>query len=738
MLKSAAEEPLLEGPSEGERSEPPRRIPSLAALYLRAKAAVSAPATPPEVSPARQEAGGGWSSVNAVPSGAGAPGSGPPRWALGGSCSSSVSRAAFGVLLVLLAAGVGAIGGALFDHSRQAAELPPRRPKHPAVRPKPGGEGAAPSPPFPPLYVGPEGGEPPEPPVCHFTQPSNANDPTASEPGDDADPMRSVEFVNECEGDLMVNLQGFTFWDTGRWKMQALPSGGGFPLKVGESRTELISERMCVAPARPAHPPDPTPARGPELSSPRRDHPSARRYSGRIWARPNCRRPCNIVSCGNPHNEKVHCTFRNGSREPDCMRDGLWCDTGNCPGGNETTCRGEVGQFIGGLPPGPLLELTLCGGRGARIACYKDGPAYNAAECDALPTADYYDISNVDGTSRIWAGMEVVRGRKLAGPYAPQGAFNCGGAFMPGAFDMRTCPQPLRVARNDSNPHGYSPNASVADAIGCLSACNFMSQVAWSAPGQPLSEWVADRRLSQARMETPTQDDVSHVTTEDVARTCCECGHLGDRGLCPAPKVNPDGTVRAAAAGWGGSGRGAAAPRARPRRASAPLAPHATRALTRRATSRPASAPGELAAAERGVPCGLLAVRQLPRVVRLVHVQAGVHAVDQGERARTVHPARRGAGHLQKVGAAGLLVAIRRPVLDLHVRGGRLQAHLLPTRQGRGAPDRRVSQHAVQRRTTLLLFVQVRRLPVGAGGLPALTLFSLLPNSRITGARCLS
>lgn len=392
----------------------------------------------------------------------------PPRLiALPVPGSSGTSRVALGVLLVLLSAAVGAVGGALYDRSQAHAAQRPRQPgalppgparPHSPLRPRadppssphvahdplaPRAPGRSAPPPASPLYVGPEGQEPPKPARCHFTQPSNAGDPTAHEPGDDHDPVRAVEFVNLCTAELMVNIQGFTFWDTGRWRMQGLPSGGGFPLAVGESRTEHVSERM---------------------------------FSGRIWARPNCRRPCNINSCGNPHNEPVKCTFRNGSRTPDCLRDGLWCDTGNCPGGNETTCRGAVGEFIGGLPPGPLLELTLCGGRGARIACYKDGPAYNAAECDSLPTSDYYDISNVDGTSLIWVGMEVTRGRRLTGPFAPRGRFNCGAPSMPNQFDMRTCPQPLRIARNDSNPHGYSPNASVAASIGCLSACNFMSQ----------------------------------------------------------------------------------------------------------------------------------------------------------------------------------------------------------------------------------------------------------------------
>lgn len=56
--------------------------------------------------------------------------------------------------------------------------------------------------------------------------------------------MRAIEFVNQCDGDLMVNIQGFTFWDTGRWRMQGLPQDGGFPLRAGESRTEYVSERM--------------------------------------------------------------------------------------------------------------------------------------------------------------------------------------------------------------------------------------------------------------------------------------------------------------------------------------------------------------------------------------------------------------------------------------------------------------------------------------------------------------
>jgi len=355
----------------------------------------------------------------------------------------------------------------------------------------------------------PLGEEAPEAPVCHFHQPGSAKDPTSMHAGADKDRMRKIEFVNLCDGDLMVNMQGFTFWDTGRWHMQDLPHDGGFFLGKGERVEEEVSERL---------------------------------FSGRIWARPNCSRPCNIVSCGNPKNDKIKCKFKdNNTLTPECLRDGMWCDSGNCPGGNETTCRGEVGEFIGGLPPGPLLELTLCGGRGSRIACYKDGPAYNAAECDALPTSDYYDISNVDGTSKIWAGMEVVRGRRLTGKAAPKGRFNCGAANMPHAFDMSTCPQPLRISRNDSSPHGYSANASVDEAVGCLSACNFMSQVAWAAPGQAASSWIADRTSSGADMDS--DQSVSPVTAEDVARTCCECGHGVDRGLCPAPKVSLDGTV---------------------------------------------------------------------------------------------------------------------------------------------------------------------------------------------------
>lgn len=490
----------------------------------------------------------------------------PAARACAGFMSSGTSRVLVGVLLVLLAAGLGAVGGALFDRSAENAErrhpvapepaplpsphvrphpqpVPVPHPVRPAPKPSPKPSTSQPEPPatympppappplptlapsppagispppFPPLYVGPEDEEPPPAPICHFHQPSAADDPTTKHPGTDRDRLRRLVFVNECDSDLLVNIQGFTFWDTGRWHMQDLPHDGGFPLAAGDSVEEFISERL---------------------------------YSGRIWARPNCRSPCNIVSCGNPHNLKAKCTFHKGSREPQCLRDGLWCDTGNCPGGNETTCRGEVGEFIGGLPPGPLLELTLCGGRGSRIACYKDGPAYNQKECDALPTSDYYDISNVDGTSKIWAGMEVIRGRRLTGAYAPQGRFNCGAANMPGAFDMSSCPQPLRIARNDSDPHGYSANATVEDAVGCLSACNFMSQVAWSAPGQPKSRWVADRRRSQNQTEGTggTQPDESTVTSEDVARTCCECGHGADRGICPAPRVMPGGEVRARA-----------------------------------------------------------------------------------------------------------------------------------------------------------------------------------------------
>lgn len=188
-----------------------------------------------------------------------------------------------------------------------------------------------------------------------------------------------------------------------------------------------------------------------------------------------------------------------------------------------------------------MLELTLCGGRGARIECYKDGPAYNAKLCDALPNQDYYDVSNVDGVSRIWGSMEIIRGRRLVGKGAPADNFNCGKASMPGAFDMSMCPQPMRIRRNDSDPHGYTANEeAVADTVGCLSACNFMSQVALSAPGQPKSGWLADRREAQAHSSVHTQPPMSPVTAADVAQTCCECGHGADRGVCPAPLVSPE------------------------------------------------------------------------------------------------------------------------------------------------------------------------------------------------------
>jgi hypothetical protein len=259
--------------------------------------------------------------------------------------------------------------------------------------------------------------------------------------------------------------------------MHELPGDGGFALPPGARLSHLISERL---------------------------------FSGRIWARPNCTSPCNPLSCGPAGT--------------------MWCDTGNCPGANQTTCRGARGEFIGGLPPGPLLELTLCGGRGANLACYHDSERYDPVACNAMPFTDFYDLSNVDGVSKIWAALEQLNGTKSTGPGAPAGDFNCGSPVMEGAFDLASCPQPMRIARNDSDAFGFSANASAEHAIGCLSACSFMTLVG--------KQYVADRSAVPTRNLSAPR--VGPVSLDDIAATCCECGHGIDNGACPAPL--PDGS----------------------------------------------------------------------------------------------------------------------------------------------------------------------------------------------------
>ncbi|KAG8458339.1 hypothetical protein KFE25_005186 [Diacronema lutheri] len=344
---------------------------------------------------------------------------------------------------------------------------PPREGEHrrpAAARPSPPAPPAAP----PTALLPPPAAPAAALPECTFAK-ANGQHGTST--------TRRVEFANECSGDLMVNLQGFTWFEPANFSMHELPDGGGFALPAGERVDFNVSERL---------------------------------FSGRIWARPNCTSPCNPLSCG--------------------PRGRLWCDTGNCPGADETTCRGERGEFIGGLPPGPLLELTLCGGRGANRVCYADDEQYDPAACAALPFADFYDLSNVDGTSTVWASLTPLGGRRLRGPGAPSDAYNCGAPTMPGAFDLARCPQPLRIRRNDSDAFGFSVNAPLADAIGCLSACSFMTLVG--------RNFVANRTaLSRRNVSGPV---VGPVTADDIAATCCECGHGGDNGVCPAPR--PDGT----------------------------------------------------------------------------------------------------------------------------------------------------------------------------------------------------
>jgi hypothetical protein len=155
---------------------------------------------------------------------------------------------------------------------------------------------------------------------------------------------------------------------------------------------------------------------------------------------------------------------------------------------------------------------------------------YDKAACDAMSSADFYDLSNVDGVSSLWASLTALGGFESKGPGAPSAEFNCGSPAMRGAFDLATCPQPMRIARNDANAFGFAANASVDDAIGCLSACAWMALVG--------GRYVANRTVVPTRNASAPL--VGPVGPDDIAATCCECGHGVNNGACPAPR--PDGS----------------------------------------------------------------------------------------------------------------------------------------------------------------------------------------------------
>lgn len=148
------------------------------------------------------------------------------------------ARVVLGVALVVIAALLGGIVGAIMDRRSLGPEAPsppsgpgvvppaptPIRPRplspEPGASPAPTQESLPPFPPPAPLVsspspppsgpelIVPDGEEPPPRPICHFHQPANAKDPTAKKAGKDSDGYRRLVFVNDCDGDLMVNIQG--------------------------------------------------------------------------------------------------------------------------------------------------------------------------------------------------------------------------------------------------------------------------------------------------------------------------------------------------------------------------------------------------------------------------------------------------------------------------------------------------------------------------------------------------
>lgn len=143
------------------------------------------------------------------------------------------------------------------EEEKVAPVKPTREEKAPAL--KPAHHSPPPAPPAPPRL-----------PSCHFSAGAHGTNPGRT---------RTLKFVNQCPGDLMVNMQGFTWHEPAQFLKHRLPGDGGFHLGSGQSKSHAVSERL---------------------------------FSGRIWARPNCTSPCNPLSCG-----------PNGT---------MWCDTGNCPG----------------------------------------------------------------------------------------------------------------------------------------------------------------------------------------------------------------------------------------------------------------------------------------------------------------------------------------------------------------------------------------------------------------------
>lgn len=152
--------------------------------------------------------------------------------------SSSRSWRSLGVVLSV----VGAMAVALFlvsaSHRQSAEQLPRERQAQMLMRPRlPASTRVdSPPPPLPPVAVPPPSPSGPTPlPQCHFAK---AN----GQPGTST--TRAVEFVNDCDGQLMVNLQGFTWPEPANFSMHELPGGGGFALPAGERTLFNISERL--------------------------------------------------------------------------------------------------------------------------------------------------------------------------------------------------------------------------------------------------------------------------------------------------------------------------------------------------------------------------------------------------------------------------------------------------------------------------------------------------------------
>jgi len=174
----------------------------------------------------------------------------------------------------------------------------------------------------------------------------------------------------------------------------------------------------------------------------------------------------------------MNCESRNGTLLGSAGK--FICDAQNCPlpagtgiGGTnpDVTCtiytQSGQGIFVGGVPPGPLAEFTLCGGQGSNPSCYTGSGTSN---CNG---PDYYDLSLVDGASTISISMTQINGQ----PAGTDPAYSCGSPEV-NKFDYKNCPLELRVGlKYDpvTTIWSYYNKAALSDTLGCISACAYIA-----------------------------------------------------------------------------------------------------------------------------------------------------------------------------------------------------------------------------------------------------------------------